>query len=150
MDRLPKEEVRYINEQIISLVNMSKKEKIAEWILRVGVFGTFLGHGIFALGVKQSWIPLITSFGFSGTTAAAILPLIGVIDIIVAILALIWPIRIVLIWAALWAFATSASRPIAGDSIWDFVERTANWAAPLALLILQGIPKKLKDIFSVR
>jgi len=71
-------------------------------------------------------------------------------DIVVAILALIWPIRLVLIYATLWAFATALARPIAGDPIWDFVERTASWAAPLALLILQGIPKKLKDIFTVR
>ena len=34
----------------------AEKAKIAEWILRIGVFGTFLGHGIFALMIKQSWI----------------------------------------------------------------------------------------------
>jgi len=56
----------------------------------------------------------------------------------------------VLIYATLWAFATALARPIAGDPIWDFVERTANWTAPLALLILQGVPKKLKDIFTIR
>lgn len=129
---------------------MNQQQKITELILRIGVFGTFLGHGTFALGVKQAWIPMITAFGFSKSAATTMLPLIGGVDIIVAILALIWPIRIVLIWATLWAFATALARPIAGDPIWDFVERTANWAAPLALLILQGVPKKLKDIFTVR
>ncbi|HLC58762.1 MAG TPA: hypothetical protein VJI68_02780 [Candidatus Nanoarchaeia archaeon] len=129
---------------------MNKAQKTAEWILRVGVFGSFLGHGIFALGVKQGWIPLITAFGFSESAATTMLPIIGTVDIVVAVLALIWPIRLVLIYATLWAFATSLARPIAGDPIWDFVERTANWAAPLALLILHGVPKKLKDIFTVR
>lgn len=129
---------------------MNKQQKTAEWILRIGVFGAFLGHGIFALGVKQGWIPLITAFGFSEATATTMLPLIGIMDIIVAFMALIWPIRIVLIWATFWAFSTALARPIAGDPIWDFVERTANWAAPLALLVLQGVPKKLKDIFTVR
>ena len=38
----------------------AEKAKIAEWILRIGVFGTFLGHGIFALMIKQSWIPYFT------------------------------------------------------------------------------------------
>ena len=129
---------------------MNQQQKTAEWILRIGVFGAFFGHGIFALGVKQSWIPMITTFGFSETAATTMLPLIGVMDIVVAILALVWPIRIVLIWATLWAFATALARPIAGDPIGDFVERAANWAAPLALLVLQGVPKKLKDIFTVR
>jgi len=129
---------------------VNKRTKIAEWILRIGIFGTFLGHGIFALGVKQSWIPLMTAFGLSKATAATLLPFIGTADILVAFLALLWPIRIVLIWATIWGFATALSRPIAGDSFWDFVERSANWAAPLALLALQGFPKKLKDIFKVR
>ena len=129
---------------------MDKTTKTAEWILRIGIFGTFLGHGIFALGVKQSWIPLMTAFGFSEAAASTLLPFIGTADIIVAFLALLWPIRIVLIWATIWGFATALSRPVAGDPFWDFVERSANWAAPLALLALQGFPKKLKDIFKVR
>lgn len=118
-----------------------------EWILRVGIFGTFLGHGVFALQGKQSWITLITSVGFSEATAASLLPMIGVLDITVAVLALLWPIRIVLIWAVLWGFSTALIRPIAGEPIWDFVERTANWAAPLALLVIEGLPKKIKDLF---
>ncbi len=129
---------------------MNKSQKITEIILRIGIFGTFLGHGIFALGIKQSWIPLITAFGFKEATATTLLPIIGSIDIMVALFALFWPIRIVLIWATIWAFVTALARPIAGDPIWDFVERTANWAAPLALTVLQGIPKKLKDIFTIR
>ena len=129
---------------------MNSQQKTSEWILRIGVFGSFLGHGIFAFGIKQGWIPLITAFGFSESSARVMLPIIGTMDIVVAVLALIWPIRLVLIYAVLWAFATALSRPIAGDPIWDFVERTANWAAPLALLVLQGIPKKLKNIFTIR
>lgn len=138
------------NSLINNPTHTNQREKIAEWILRIAVFGAFFGHGIFALGVKQGWIPLITAFGFSETTAATLLPLVGTMDIVVAILTLIWPIRLILMWATVWAFATALARPIAGDPIWDFVERTANWAAPLALLVLQGIPKKLKDIFTVR
>src|SRR3989344_6110283 len=128
---------------------MNRQQKAAEWILRIGIFGTFFGHGIFALGVKQGWIPLITSFGLSESAAATLLPIIGSVDIAVAFLVLLWPIRIVLIYAILWAFATSLSRFTAGGPIWDVIERTANWAAPLALLVLQGVPRKLKDIFEV-
>ena len=45
-------------------------------------------------------------------------------------------------------FLTALARPIAGDPIWDFVERTANWATPLALLYLRGLPKNLKEFFT--
>jgi len=123
-------------------------QKKVEWILRIGIFGSFLGHGIFALLVKKSWIPYFTSIGISESSAVFLLPLIGILDIIVAVFALIKPLRIVLMWASIWAFVTALIRPISGEPIWDFVERGVNWAAPLALLYLRGLPKRLKDFFS--
>lgn len=129
---------------------MNDSTKLAQWILRIGIFGSFLGHGVFGLNVKQNWIPYLTSVGFSESSATTLLPLIGGLDIFVAIMALVWPIRIVLIWATAWGFSTALIRPIAGEPIWDFVERSANWAAPLALLALQGFPRKIKDIFAVK
>lgn len=127
-----------------------KQTEVTEWFLRIGIFGTFLGHGIFALDVKESWLPLITAFGFSESFARAILPIIGVADITTALFALFWPLRLVLIWATFWSFATALSRPIAGEPVWDFVERSANWLAPLALLSIHGFPKKIKDVFRVK
>lgn len=121
----------------------------AEWVLRIGIFGAFLGHGVFALQIKESWIPLMTAVGFSEEAATTLMPWIGSLDIAVAILVLLLPLRIVLIWATVWAFATAIVRPIAGDPIWDFVERSANWAAPLALLVLQGLPNRWRDLFRV-
>lgn len=122
--------------------------KKCEWTLRMAVFGTYLGHGVFALLIKKSWIPYFTAVGISESTAIILLPLIGLLDIIVAIFVLIKPIRVILVWAVLWAFVTALIRPISGEPVWDFVERTANWAAPLALLYLIGIPKGLKEFFS--
>lgn len=121
-----------------------------EWILRIGIFGSFLGHGVFALEGKETWIPYLTAVGFSADTAETMLPLIGTLDVVVAFFVLFLPIRLVLMWATLWGFATALIRPLAGDPIWDFVERWANWAAPLSLLIIQGLPSNWKGIFSVR
>ncbi len=126
------------------------KIKKEEWVLRIGVFGTFLGHGVFALMGKQSWIPYFTSVGIAETAAQTLLVFIGMLDLVVAVLALLWPLRIVLVWATFWGFLTALIRPIAGEPIWDFVERSANWAAPLALLAIQGLPRSMQDLFQVR
>ena len=121
--------------------------KVVNWVLRVAVAGEFIGHGVFALQGKESWIPYFTSVGFTPETGALLLPIIGVVDIALAILILIKPIRAALLWMAFWGFATALIRPIAGEPIWDFVERFANIGAPLALLLLVGWPKRLKEWF---
>ncbi|PHR47370.1 MAG: hypothetical protein COA32_08090 [Fluviicola sp.] len=118
-------------------------------ILRIGIFGTFLGHGIFALAVKPEWIPFLTTVGFSVKSASLIMILIGALDILVAITVLVLPLRIILIWAAIWAFSAALIRPISGTHFLDFVERSANWTLPLVLLFLQGLPRNFKDLFSI-
>ena len=119
------------------------KDKLTEWVMRIGIFGSFLGHGMCALGgivpgidFKSGWIPYFTSIGFQASAAETLLPLIGVLDVIVAFVVLLAPFRIVLAWATIWGFWTALLRPIAGQPIWDFVERSANWAAPLALYFI--------------
>ena len=129
---------------------MKKKVQLAELILRIGVFGAFLGHGVFALQIKQSWIHYFTSVGISEAAATTLLPLIGTMDLFVAVMALFMPLPIILGWATLWGFITALIRPVSGEPIWDFVERWANWAAPLALLVLRGIPKKFSDWFKIK
>ena len=57
------------------------------------------------------------------------------------------PIRLALLWMAFWGFWTALIRPIVGMPIWDFVERWANWGAPLALLFMRGWPKDIRSWF---
>lgn len=116
--------------------------------LRLGVFGSFLGHGVFALQAKAGWLPYFTAVGLTEEFGKMALPLIGVMDIVVAGFALLYPVRAILAWAAVWGLWTALIRPINGQPIWDFVERAANFAAPMALLAIRGWPKKLKDWFS--
>lgn len=123
-----------------------KTEKKIEWILRVGVAGEFFGHSMFALSGKTAWIDwLIKLFGVEPGTAIMILTLIGIVDIAVATIVLVRPVKLVLLWAAFWGFCTALVRPIVGESFWDFIERWANWAAPLALLMMLGWPKNIKE-----
>jgi len=108
--------------------------KKVEWLLRVGVAGEFLGHGILAINGKEDWVNWIVQLaGVEAGTAASLLTLIGTIDVVVAGIVLLKPLSPVLLWAAFWGFSTALVRPLIGQPIWDFVERSANWAAPLAL-----------------
>ncbi|HEY9583074.1 MAG TPA: hypothetical protein VJK09_02045 [Candidatus Paceibacterota bacterium] len=109
----------------------------AIWALRIGVAGEFLGHGVLALQGKADWLGWFTKFGISDpNTAVMLLTLVGIMDVIVALVVLFKPIKPILLWAIFWGFWTALVRPIIGQPIWDFIERFANWGAPLALLFL--------------
>lgn len=124
-----------------------KNLKIAEWILRLSIAGEFIGHGVFALQIKEGWFKYFTALGFTIDSAKKILPVVGAVDVAVAIIVILKPIRIILLWMAIWGMWTAILRPLGGDPIWDFIERWANWGAPLALLFLRGWPKSLKEWF---
>ncbi len=126
-----------------------KNYKKIEWVLRLAVAGEFIGHGVFALQGKKEWIGWIQQFtGTEIGTATILLTLIGLMDLLVALIVLVRPVRIVLLWAAFWGFWTALIRPLVGEQIWDFIERWANWGAPLALLLIIGWPKNRKEWFS--
>ena len=117
-----------------------------EWALRIGVAGEFLGHGLLAVQGKKDWIGWFGTFGITGAgIATQILFFIGLVDIALALLILIKPVRLALLWMIFWGFWTALIRPIVGMPIWDFVERSANWGAPLALLLMIGWPRSLKE-----
>lgn len=116
------------------------------WILRVAVAGEFIGHGAFALQGKPQWIGWIQQLtGVNANLAGQLLMLVGFADILVALIILTKPVKPVLIWAAFWGFWTALVRPLVGEPVWDFIERWANWGAPLALLLLQNRSDKSKN-----
>ncbi|NDC42875.1 MAG: hypothetical protein EBZ77_15210, partial [Chitinophagia bacterium] len=58
---------------------------VARWILRIGAAGTYIGHGTYALLVKPSWIILLTSVGLNRQQAMQVMPWIGALDMVVAL-----------------------------------------------------------------
>lgn len=115
---------------------MSINKKV-EWLLRVGVAGEFVGHGLLAIGGKADWIKWISQLTHISTPmATTLLLLIGISDLIVATIVLFKPVKPVFLWAAFWGFWTALVRPIVGVGWLDFIERSTNWAAPLALFYL--------------
>ena len=118
------------------------------WVLRIAVALEFLGHGVFALEGKETWITWIEQvLNVNSVMAAEVLFAVGVMDLLVAAFVLLKPIRIIVLWAFFWGLWTALLRPIVGLPIWDFIERGANWGAPLALLLLLGMPKDKKGWF---
>jgi len=104
-----------------------------EWVLRIGVFGTFMGHGLLAISVNPSWIPYLATVGIDPEQAKILLPVIGSLDLLIALWVLIKPNKYVVAWAVFWALSTAIIRPLSGELFLAFIERAANWAAPLAL-----------------
>lgn len=120
--------------------------KKVQWVLRIAVAGEFIGHGVFALQRKEQWLDWFPTFGISDPSLATnLLWFIGLLDVVLAILILIKPVRLALLWMTFWGFFTALVRPIVGEPIWDFVERFANWGAPLALLMLLGWPRSWRQ-----
>lgn len=119
-----------------------RHKQIIDWVLRIAVAGEFIGHGMFAIQGKEQWVGwVIDMLGVAHPTALTLLHLIGFADLVVALIVLLFPIHIVLLWAVFWGFFTALLRPMVGEPFWDFVERWANWGAPLALFLVHGIPK---------
>jgi hypothetical protein len=61
---------------------------------------------------------------------------VGVLDFLLALHVLARPVLPLLAWMAFWGFFTATLRPLTGEAMVQFVERGANWGAPLALLLL--------------
>jgi hypothetical protein len=115
----------------------------AQLVLRVAVAGEFVGHGVFALQGKADWLKWVSQL--TGADAATAVTLLT--DILIAAIVLLKPIKAALLWAAFWGAWTALVRPIVGMPVWDFIERWANWGAPLALLFLLGWPKSRREWF---
>ena len=123
--------------------------KSAEWVLRIAVAGEFIGHGVFAIQGKMDWVSWFGTFGITDIgLATQLLFFVGIMDIALALLILMRPVRAALLWMAFWGFWTALIRPLVGMPVWDFVERWANWGAPLALLLIRGWPRSLREWFS--
>jgi uncharacterized membrane protein YphA (DoxX/SURF4 family) len=113
------------------------------WILRIAVAGEFLGHGVFALQAKEGWFRYFEAFGITNPeTITTMLMVVGAMDVILAILVLVKPIRPLILWMAAWGLWTALIRfPFGGDPVWDFFERWTNWGAPLALYFMMKLSK---------
>jgi hypothetical protein len=117
-----------------------------QWMLRVGAFLCFVGHGAFGIMTKRAWLPYFAVAGIGPDTAYRLMPLIGALDISMGMLVLFTPRPAVIYWMFAWAVWTALLRPLAGESVWEAVERAGNYGVPAALLCLVATPANARDL----
>lgn len=120
----------------------------ATQILRGGAALCFIGHGAFGFITKAAWLPYFAVVGIPAPLAWRLMPWIGAVDVLAGMAVLFAPRRLPLLYMAVWATWTAMLRPLAGESVFEMVERAGNFGVPLAFLILAGWPRprSLRDL----
>ena len=114
------------------------------WILRVTTALLLIGHAGFDFAMHKDWAGYATAIGISPTTLAGhpLRPWAGWLE---CALGLARPrvagTRLAGLRLRLEA-RTEALRPLAGEPIWEFIERGGSYGAPLALAWLQNFQVK--------
>ena len=126
----------------ISLGDTSSTMGRLEVILRVAVAAEFIGHGAFGIFGKEGWLAYYAALGIPESMAWYMMPATGAVDIALGFLLLARPMRAPLAWMAFWGLFTAVLRPLAGQGIWEVVERSYNYGVPLLLLMLYGIGRR--------
>lgn len=117
------------------------------WALQFSIFLIFLSHGIGCFLKNGVYIDYIlnffrdyTSISLKQNDAELLLDIIGIVDVIVAILVLIKPFKSLLYWLIFWGLLTALLR-ILDASILNYVEfliRVPHFGLPLLLLLIQN------------
>ena len=109
------------------------------WVLRFTVAGLLIGHG--GIGVfrhPQAWTAYFTVLGINAAAVAdrSLIETVGWVEIALGTVVLIRPFRGLLLFVFCWKLATEFLRPLAGEEIGQFIERSGSYAAPIALALL--------------
>ena len=121
-------------------------ETSAYWVLRIGAALCFIGHGAFGFITKAAWLPYFGVVGIPAPWAWTLMPLVGAVDVLAAMAVLFAPRALPLIYMSVWALWTALLRPLAGESVFETLERAGNYGVPLALLLLTAMPCTWADV----
>jgi hypothetical protein len=130
------------------MLNLTETQKI-HYTLRFASAMCFIGHGAFGIITKPIWCNYFAVFGIGHDLAYRLMPLLGLSDILMGVLILVYPMRAIPALLVLWGFVTALLRPLSGEPFAEFIERAGNFGAPLVLLILSGgIGKNGRNLFA--
>jgi len=122
----------------------------AYWLLRIGAALCFIGHGAFGFITKAAWLPYFGVVGIPEPWAWRVMPIVGAVDVMAAMAVLYAPRALPLVYMTLWAAWTALLRPLAGEPVWEALERAGNYGVPLALLALTGLPRSWAELWRTR
>ena len=121
---------------------------VLHWLLRLATTGAFVGHGAYgAVMAKPGWYAFLAQLGVDRTAADtyALVRWVGGFEMLLGVLALALPVRALLLFLCVWKLASEfVWYPLTEKPAWEFVERWANYTAPLALLLVRGWPQTLR------
>jgi len=94
------------------------------YTLRLAVAMCFIGHGAFGVITKPIWCNFFAILGIGQDLAYQLMPPVGILDILMGIIILIYPIRAIFGWLVFWGLlsiaqerkVTVAARAVAGLS----------------------------------
>lgn len=124
---------------------MNTMSKKLYHVFRVACAMCFIGHGAFGIITKQVWCNYFGVFGIDETRAYALMPVVGVTDIVLGLVLLFHPLKIAAAWLIFWGLFTALLRPLSGEPFAEFLERAGNYGAPFMLMILAGTQLSLRD-----
>lgn len=116
------------------------------WILRVGAALCFIGHGAFGFITKAAWLPYFSVVGIHGSRAFQLMPIVGAVDVLAGMAVLFAPRGLPLVYMTVWALWTALLRPLAGESLFEALERAGNYGVPFALLLLTAMPRTVNGL----
>ncbi|MGB3301024.1 MAG: hypothetical protein WBA76_22370 [Phormidesmis sp.] len=105
-------------------------------LLRLGVCLEFIGHGAFGVITKAAWLPYFAVWGIPEGIAWKLMPIVGIVDIVLAFMVLFTPRKALLLYMALWGLMTACLRPLAGEPVSELFERAYNYAVPCAAFLM--------------
>lgn len=118
----------------------SPKTETLALVLRLTTGFFLIGHGaLAALTHKNILIRQLESVNLisSAVPHDSLLLLIGWLEIILGVGVLIYPVPWLLLFIMIWKIATESLYPLSGAPVWEFIERGGNYAAPLALYLVE-------------
>jgi hypothetical protein len=118
----------------------------AYWVLRLGAATCFIGHGAFGFITKAAWIPYFGVVGIPESWAFRLMPVVGAVDVMAGMAVLFAPRALPLIYMTMWAAWTALLRPLAGESLFETLERAGNYGVPFALLMLTTVPRSIAGL----
>ncbi|MBA4055766.1 MAG: hypothetical protein C0490_13705 [Marivirga sp.] len=116
-------------------------------MFRIGCAMCLIGHGAFGLITKPVWCNYFAVFGIDNDLAYQLMPIVGIVDILLGLTLLIYPIRAVAVWLVIWGFTTAMLRPLSGEPVSELLERAGNFGAPIILILLSGPVSWKQNLF---